>query len=112
MGAPSAILQAGSSRLLVAVAAIAIALGAPGAAAGATITVDTLDDQFPTVGDPADCELREALTAANADAADDGCSTGAGTDTIEFDVAGTIIADEDLPALRAGDPGCKRRSRL
>jgi CSLREA domain-containing protein len=46
----------------------------------ATITVTTEDDEDNT--DPAECSLREAITAANTDAAYGGCTAGNGADTI------------------------------
>lgn len=56
-------------------------------AGAATITVDTLADELNANGN---CSLREALQAANANAAVDGCTAGtAGLDTILLP-AGTI----------------------
>ena len=57
------------------------------AAAAATITVSTADDE---VNGDGDCSLREAVRAANTDAAVDGCAAGDGADTIIFDDAYTI----------------------
>ena len=54
------------SRSLAAGAVAALALGAPCAALGATITVTTTADAVAADGA---CSLREAITAANADAA-------------------------------------------
>lgn len=48
-------------------------------ARAATITVTTIDDELNADGD---CSLREALLAANTDAAVDACSAGSGADTI------------------------------
>ena len=53
---------------------IASAAMAAGASA-ATITVDMTDDNGTITGD---CELREAINAANANSAVDGCSAGQG----------------------------------
>jgi CSLREA domain-containing protein len=60
----------------------------------ATITVDTTDDELNSDGD---CSLREAITAANADVAVDGCAAGSGADTIDapagtytLSIAGTL----------------------
>jgi CSLREA domain-containing protein/MYXO-CTERM domain-containing protein len=62
----------------------------PAARAGATITVDTTNDENNTNGK---CSLREAVEAANTDAAVDSCTAGSGTDTIVFDAStnGTAI---------------------
>src|SRR6188472_3443873 len=63
----------------------------------ATITVTSTADEF---GTPAGCSLREAIQAANADAAFGGCPAGSGDDTITVP-AGTYIltlvgANDDL----------------
>lgn len=50
-------------------------------AQAATITVNTTDDERNNDGD---CALREAIIAANTDAAVDGCTAGSGADRIEF----------------------------
>jgi CSLREA domain-containing protein len=47
--------------------------------ADSTITVNTTDDELNTDGD---CSLREAIQAANTNAAVDACTTGSGADTI------------------------------
>src|SRR2546425_7082963 len=49
------------------------------AAAGTTITVNTTNDELAVDGN---CSLREAITAANSDAAVDACSAGNGADTV------------------------------
>jgi len=61
----------------------ALATPAPAAAAGSTILVDTSVDQDIADGT---CTLREAMIAANTNAAYHGCTAGssAGTDTITF----------------------------
>ena len=64
--------------------------GAPSAAdapSGTTITVNTEDDEL---NNDNDCSLREALQAANTDAAVDACPAGNGWDTIMVP-AGTYI---------------------
>ena len=48
----------------------------------ATVVVNTLADP----GSPGVCALRDAITAANTDAAVNGCSAGSGADTITFGV--------------------------
>jgi CSLREA domain-containing protein len=50
----------------------------------ATITVTTIADELNSDGD---CSLREAIQAANTDAAVDACAAGSGADTITFDAA-------------------------
>lgn len=52
-----------------------------GIANAATITVNTTVDEN---GTGANCSLREAVNAANTDAAFGGCTAGAGADTINF----------------------------
>ena len=66
------------------------------------IVVDTLDDELNSDGD---CALREAITAANDNIIRDACSAGDGviTDTITFDVAGTITVTGQL-SVTAGGP--------
>jgi fibronectin-binding autotransporter adhesin len=79
----------------------------------ATITVSTTADELNSDGD---CSLREAIQAANTDAAVDACAAGSGADTIVFDAAtdGTPIvltgapeedanASGDLDILDGGD---------
>jgi len=68
-------------RTLGAVALLALALllaGMP-AARAAVITVTTFDDEHGTGGG---CSLREAVVAANTDAAFGGCPAGGGADTV------------------------------
>lgn len=64
------------------------ALGPARPALAATITVDTATDENTN---NAACSLREAITAANTDAAYNGCAAGSGTDTIAFNVSGTAL---------------------
>ncbi|MGB8252998.1 MAG: CSLREA domain-containing protein, partial [Anaerolineaceae bacterium] len=52
-------------------------------AIGATITVNTLVDEYDTSPNST-CSLREAITSANTDSAFGGCVKGDGTDTIKF----------------------------
>ena len=56
-------------------------------AQAAAIAVNTLTDEDVA---NSSCSLREAITAANNNAAYHGCSAGSGTDTISFTVTGTI----------------------
>src|SRR4051794_9956896 len=91
--------QVMGTRLLAVLAVLAIlgALGLVRPAYAATITVTTTTDEF---GGGAGCSLREAIQAANTDAAFGGCSAGSGDDTIALP-AGTYIlsiagANDDL----------------
>ncbi len=61
----------------------------------ASITVTTTADENNT---GASCSLREAITAANTNAAVSGCSAGSGTDTITLP-AGTYTLSSELPAV-------------
>jgi CSLREA domain-containing protein len=65
--------------LLGLVCAGAITLIASAPASAATITPNTFNDEFNT---GTSCALREAVEAANTDAAFGGCSAGSGADTI------------------------------
>lgn len=65
----------------------------------ASIEVNTLDDEYEN--DLAQCALREAIIAANTDAAYGGCSAGSGTDTITFSVTGDLIISNSLPPITA-----------
>jgi CSLREA domain-containing protein len=67
-----------------------------------TMLVTTLEDELNSDGD---CSLREAITAANYNAAVDACGAGDSviTDTITFDVAGTIVVTSQL-SVTAGGP--------
>ena len=66
------------------------------------LLVTTLEDELNTDGD---CSLREAIEAANTNAAVDACPAGDGviTDTIAFEVAGTITVTSQL-SVTAGGP--------
>jgi CSLREA domain-containing protein len=77
------------ARVLV-LAASLVALALPAGAQGATtITVNTTADELNADGD---CSLREAIQAANTNAATDACPAGSGPDSIAFrsNVRGTI----------------------
>jgi len=64
----------------------------------AAIVVNTLVDEDVNNGT---CSLREAITAANTNAAYRGCSAGSGTDTITFSVNGIINLTGMLPIVRS-----------
>ncbi len=67
------------------------------AAKAATIVVDTLDDANAVSGG---CTLREAIVAANSDAAGGGCPAGDGADTIDLTgLTGVIELGSDLPLI-------------
>jgi CSLREA domain-containing protein len=64
------------------------------------ILVTTLDDELNSDGD---CSLREAIQAANTNTYVDACGTGVVlTDTITFDVAGTISVTSQLSVTSDG----------
>src|SRR5262245_2125441 len=58
---------------------LALLAGPADAALASTVTVTTTADQF---GTGPECSLREAIQAANTDAAFGGCPSGGGSDTI------------------------------
>lgn len=64
----------------------------------ATISVNSFSDDPITATDDADCTLREAIEAANTDAAVDACAAGTGADIVSLP-AGTYT----LSAAPAGD---------
>ena len=66
---------------LAALALLALVSFAPQVAAATTITPDTFVDDVTPNGN---CTLREAIQAANTDAAVDGCPAGSGTDVIDL----------------------------
>ena len=72
---------------------------APFEARAASILVDSTVDAAPT--NDGDCTLREAIVAANTDAAVDACAAGSGADAITFSVTGiiTVIASAPLPVI-------------
>lgn len=88
--------------------AVLLAVACAGTAAAAVITVDTAADVEGTDGF---CSLREALTAANADAPHFECPGGDGADRIVFALATpvSILLASDLPAItdsvRISGPG-------
>ena len=106
---------AGTLALLAALAAVLLAITvyradpvlAQGAAAvpGITITVDTEEDESRTDGD---CSLREAVEAADTNAAVDGCAAGSARkrDAIRFSLGqrATIVLDSQLPAITDTSP--------
>src|SRR5437868_2515613 len=87
-------------RLTLAVALIGASLAAaplsPRPAQAASIVVNSLNDS--TVTDGA-CTLREAIANANGDADTTGgdCTAGSGSDTISFNLGGTITLATSLP---------------
>jgi CSLREA domain-containing protein len=65
-----------------------------------SILVTTLDDEL---NDDGDCSLREAIQAANTNTPVDACSSGdVLTDTISFDVEGTIVVTSQLSVIAGG----------
>ncbi|HEX2031687.1 MAG TPA: Calx-beta domain-containing protein [Actinomycetota bacterium] len=66
----------------IALGALLLALVPTVPATAATITVNTLDDEFDE--DPSECSVREAIQAANTDSAFGGCTTGSGPDLINL----------------------------
>ncbi len=65
-------------------------------AQAAQIDVTTLADEDAA---NANCSLREALAAANTNAANKGCTAGLGADTIRFTVQGVIVLTSNLPNI-------------
>jgi CSLREA domain-containing protein len=64
------------------------------------ILVNTLEDELNNDGD---CSLREALESANTNSEVDTCSSGdVLTDTITFDIAGTIVVNSQLEVTAGG----------
>jgi CSLREA domain-containing protein len=70
------------------------------AVSGTTIIVDTDEDESNTDGD---CSLREAITAADTNAAVDGCAAGSATerDAIHFSLGdeATVVLGSELPSV-------------
>lgn len=88
--------------LLVVAAAIALTLSLMPVARASTISVTTTAD---ALADDGNCSLREAIRAANLDAAVDACPAGSGADVIELP-AGTYtlaLAGRDEDAAASGD---------
>jgi CSLREA domain-containing protein len=74
---------------------IAAALMVSATAYGATITVNSLSDaDLPHI-----CTLRDAINAANTKTKTNECVAGTGSDTINFDVTGTIFLASTLPEV-------------
>lgn len=73
-------------------------IAAPGTRAS-VITVNTLVDENNT---GTNCSLREAIVAANTNAAFGGCIAGGGVDDISVQVRGTIDLTSSLPTITAG----------
>ena len=78
-----------------------LSLAQPSAVDAATIMVNTTTDELNNDGD---CSLREAIQAANTDAAVDACSAGSGADTIEVP-AGTFTLGIPGPGEDANQTG-------
>ena len=78
-------------------ACILVLLLVPLISNAATIVVDVDTDG---TGSASDCELRDAIKAANMDTEVDGCDFGNGADRIEFDIAGiSILLNATLPEI-------------
>ena len=75
---------------------LAAALLLSPAALAASILVTTLDDELNADGD---CSLREAVEAANTDAAVDACASGDGRDWITFDASDGAVLTLSLGEL-------------
>ena len=71
---------------------LAFGVGATAAASAATITVNNLSGTSVA----GQCTLRDALLAADNNAAVQGCAAGSGADTINFSVTGTIALATEL----------------
>jgi len=87
-----------ASSLVRAAALVGSLLALTSAAKAATLSVTTAADADV---DDADCSLREAIVAANDDAAHQGCPAGAGADRIVFALTlpATIALASDLPTI-------------
>jgi predicted outer membrane repeat protein len=83
------------SRAPVAAIAVAVALMVSATAYAATITVNSLSDaDLPHI-----CTLRDAINSANTQTKTNGCPAGTGSDTINFNVTGTIFLASTLPQV-------------
>lgn len=82
-----------------AVAFVLCAAAVPAAAPAAVLTVTTVSDLDAADGA---CSLREAIVAANSNAAHQECPAGAGADEIEIALPGTIALTANLPQVTAG----------
>lgn len=74
-------------RRVIVLGILGLGVAHPAGLRAATIAVDIETDNLDTNGD---CSLREAVAAANSDASVDGCTAGAGADTIVVP-AGTYV---------------------
>jgi CSLREA domain-containing protein len=90
-----------SARVLIAALLLASLIFISPGVQAAALGVTTLDDELNSDGD---CSLREAIEAANTNAAVDACSAGASgsTDTITFSVSGTITLGSTLTVTNGG----------
>lgn len=92
-------------RLLPLAFSVCVGIALSGSAAAATITVDSTSDAVATDGF---CTLREAVIAANTDAAADVCAAGSGADEIVVPAGtyafslGTIAITSELVISGAG----------
>jgi CSLREA domain-containing protein len=103
----------GSHTVALVSAALACVLALPAVAGAATITVNTTADD----GGPGDCELREAVAAANTNMAVSACTAGSGpSDTIvvpagtyELDAVsfGTLTVSSEITVDGAGPAATK-----
>jgi CSLREA domain-containing protein len=88
--------------LLCAVACLAALVLRPSGSRAATAIVVTSTGDGPVAVD-GNCTLREAITAANTDAASGDCPAGSGADTVSFDLPGagphTVQLAAALPAV-------------
>ena len=75
-----------------------IALSGASVARATTITVDSLSDDT----NAGHCTLREAINSANQAGSTGSCDLGTSTDTIQFNVTGTINLVDTLPAITSG----------
>ena len=82
--------------------AVVLLLIAPAMSSAATITVDSTADDLE-LGATGNCTLREAVIAANTDAAVDGCAAGSGPDLITIP-AGTFTLTIPRPADGTDSP--------
>ena len=73
---------------MIAVLLAGLLLTATPAYAAGTITVNSTED---TITNNGNCDLREALQAADSDTAVDLCAAGLGTDTIQFNIPGAGV---------------------
>ncbi len=69
-------------RILLLAATVIATLAVAPAAGAVTINVNTATDEYG--GSPSSCSLREAITAAQTNAASDGCPAGSGPDVISL----------------------------